>query len=161
MSWIYAWLNDRSTYKNSFLDNFSQLMMLLAPYLLEPFSPPSVHGLTHDGDDAIGGQSRRVLPASLPQRTGRNPSLTLLTIRLPQIILSTRGVCRVSGHTTAMTDKAKVTSWSQAQPGLISASQEVAPASVHRSMHLIIMTCHKILTCNNMKYVVFERFNGL
>lgn len=37
-------------------------------------SPPSVHGLTRGGGDAIGGQSRTVPAASLPQRTGRNPS---------------------------------------------------------------------------------------
>lgn len=88
---------------------------VLSPLL--PSSPPSVHGLTRGGDDAIGGQSRTVPPASLPQRTGRKPSLRLLTPphppTLPQFILSARGVCRVSGHTPAMTDKAGVTSWSQ------------------------------------------------
>ena len=44
---------------------------VLSPLLSS--SPPSVHGLTRGGDDAIGGQSRTVPPASLPQRTGRKP----------------------------------------------------------------------------------------
>lgn len=88
---------------------------LFAPYPLvfSPLlssSPPSVHGLTHGGGGAIGGQSRTVLSANLPQRTGRNPFLTLLTPTTPQFILSARGVSRAPGHTAAMTDKAEVTS---------------------------------------------------
>lgn len=111
---------------------------VLSPLLSS--SPPSVRGLTRGADDAIGGQSRTVLTANLPQRTGRNSLLLppLLTPPLlPGFILSARGVCRVLGHATAMTDKAEVTSWCRPLSRL---HREKAPNSLHRSMHSIIMT---------------------
>lgn len=140
-------------------------MMLIAPYLLESFCPVYSPRLPFQFTDSLATETPlsevRVREFFLPVFHGGQVRTRSLALLLPHFILSARGVCRVSGRTTAMTDKPKVTSWSQAQLSLISASQEMAPNSVHRSMHSIIMTFHEILTCDNMKYVVSESLMDL